>query len=296
MKKRILLFTILALITFNLSAKENLTFKQNVFYLPTVQSLDFSEQSTSYSFHYSPVRLLDSDLLTSFFVDFFTDILVTACVVNNVIVSFDDYPYANSNKYIFFPDFSTSNSVGEPVANAQKKWFRGTVDTALFTIPKYDIVGSETKFECYLWKFFGPIFEYTSYSDFDLSSIDKEDLSIRDLYEEDGFFRLGGQIAIFQFNPISLLFSTSWIHGFTKSNNYFDSVSCGIVARSYPFDPVLLEWRLNFFDYFDYFIFESHFEFGVMINRFEIFGAWKSIIVDEKTYTDGFSLGLKVHF
>ena len=246
--------------------------------------------------------------------DFFTELLVEIMtgvwLVNNITVSFQPYPYAAEGKYLMFGDFGASSNFEaayeskdssfekniEPSETVKTRVFRFAADTSLFWMDGFDI-GNESRFEGYLFKFFGPVFENTLYcKNASLFGVNGNDA---------GNLRLGGELALIQTNMISAAFVIQWDHWYGSVKA--DGVNFGFIVRSYPIKPLLLEWRPQFHclteNAQDLFMFESILEVGFMVWRnFEVFASWRHIDTRQykswfnNTFYNGISAGIRVHF
>ncbi|MBQ3980571.1 MAG: hypothetical protein II631_00800, partial [Treponema sp.] len=76
----------------------------------------------------------------------------------------------------------------------------------------------------------------------------------------------------------------------------------GLIAKSYPVDPILIEWRGTIQSLYDKYdvgtIYESHLEVGAMVApRVEAYGAWKythNPLLNVKGH--GAAIGAKIHW
>lgn len=200
-------------------------------------------------------------------------------------------------------DYYETESSSTPYA---AKSYRYAVDTSIFVnYANITTCGLEGRFEGYIWKFFGPYIEFKRvWPDFNAN------INIDTLAYGYGDFRLGFQFSIFHSNPFSLAYFMTWDHlyGEMKGNG----AVFGLIVRSYPVKPLLLEWRGDIVtdanleskgDFVssssDRIAFESHLEAGVMIasSRAELFAYWNYCYEDyEKIETNGFGGGIRVHF
>ena len=218
-----------------------------------------------------------SSLCADIFLDFFTDICCSFMeliwIDNHFDMEFDDYPYANSNEYIInYGVLSESEPV--PVVSSGK-FYRFTFETGAFFFPANSLIGNETRAEGYIYKFFGPVFENIVYTD--IKSIGSQNAPAT------GNLKLGGTFNLLNLNPINIAMNCQWSYwyGQEKANG----IVLGLIVRSYPVKPFMLEWRGNMqlldttnnSDQSDSWIFESHLETGVMTGRLESYGAWKYI-------------------
>ena len=236
-----------------------------------------------------------SDMIFEFMGDLCCSFLELLWLESHMNCSFDEYPYANGNKYIIHQDFLSTTEDDYFNMDFDDKFYRFTFETGIFSLPELNYFGSETRIEGYIYKFFGPVFEnliFTKGSFFDGSSNDNLI----------GNLRLGGTFNLVNFNPINIAINVQWTHWYGAATN--NGVTFGIIARSYPVKPLMLEWRgnwqildkTNYNSDSDPCIFESHLEAGIMSGRIEIFAAWKYIYDGYKEInTHGASLGVKLH-
>ena len=224
------------------------------------------------------IKQLKGDSLGESIMEFIFDIIL----INGIITSYDEYPY-NDGNFIRF---------GEDIGVAKNHWF--TVETGLFSFPTLGINGNETRFTGYAFKMFGPVIENQLWGNLDsIMAKDSEGLC--------GNLKIGGEVAVFQTNPVSVGLLCEWTMLYGGNENPKNGVLLGTVIRSYPAKPVLLQWRFHvglFPDDGDRSVYESHLEIGLMPNgRVEIYGAWKWIDNEFEGYNGhGFAFGGKVHF
>ena len=235
------------------------------------------------------------------------DILGLLWLVNNFTVSFDAYPYANG-KYLSFAELFGS----APDSVAYQDW-RFEIESNAFIFPK-KVWGNESRLEGILWKFIGPVIENTIYyptgewednNDFEEhpSELPPPEVAI-DIYDTGrkyaGNVRLGGQLSLWYTNPLSLAAYLQW-------SKWYGAIDCkgitfGLIAKSYPVDPILIEWRGTIQSLYDKYdvgtIYESHLEVGAMVApRVEAYGAWKythNPLLNVKGH--GAAIGAKIHW
>ncbi len=202
--------------------------------------------------------------------ELFLDLFFTMSLLNNWSISFDYYPYATSDYYI------DALSAGDTSEFPQKD-FRFNIEAAAIYHPNSMILSPEVRFEGYIFKFFGPIFENKNYFTFGEQQFYK------------GNLRLGGQIAVIQSFIFSMGVSCQWsyYYGAPAGFKNLSAVNWGIIFKSYPFKPIVLEYRINITDLLGQSpikdiicdpntMFESHLELGIMLNSpFEIYTAWR---------------------
>lgn len=242
---------------------------------------------------------------------FFTDLFVSLWLLDNIFVTFDDYPYADG----FYLNFFTPNTLNPNIlknenssqndnsgaiedsdiiipVGKKEQFYRFDLETGVFCFPSQKRFGNETRFEGYIWKFFGPVFENDIYSEKIFSNSQKDFV---------GNVRLGGQLSLFHSNLFDVSFFVQWSYFYGTYTN-LGGVNCGFIIRSYPMKPILLETRFNIQDFFDnpaenYF--ECHIELGIELNSpCEVYVAWK--LIEDFIFTDdifsGFAFGIKYNF
>lgn len=253
--------------------------------------------------------------------ELFANIFFLGWFVSNGYVEFDTYPYANG-KYLIFPGFTDEeedasgetyyyydeNGQEQVVATSESSYkaYRFELQAGAFNFFVYDsnsgalsnLYGTEVRFEGFIWKFFGPVFEYSVYSSKPLGS---EEIAI-----DFTNLRLGGQISIIHSNWFDWSFFIQWEHW---SNPYSDTYtvqngySVGSIIRCYPVKPLMIEWRNAFhsldentYDQED--LWTSVLEVGFMLNsRWELYGDWKYFIYEYQGLEgNAFSGGVKIHW
>lgn len=219
--------------------------------------------------------------------DFFGDIFAILWLADNLGVTFDDYPYSDGRYLNFFTPnvfsfgeefyFDDSDESGNfenpefenPPKKNKEQSYRFALETGIFYFPGQNVFGNESRFEGYIWKFFGPVFENTLYANKDSFSDFSENFC--------GNLRLGGQLSLIHSNFFDTSFFMQWTYWYGK-NIDLSGFNFGFIVRSYPMKPALFEWRCNFqcFDYTDSIIFDSHLELGIELNSpLEVYVAWK---------------------
>lgn len=288
------LFVCLALLVMgaNLSA-------QQIF--PLSSSTGYGSARSTGSHYYSST----GDLFTELILDLITGVWF----VNNALVTFEPYPYAAEGKYLVFGDLNAeSNFSSSYISEGQEleateeaepvktRVFRFAADTGMFWMNGLS-VGNETRFEGYLFKFIGPIVENTLYC--------KTPEQFGQNGNDAGNLRLGAEFAIFQTNMLSGAFFIEWDHWYGSLKA--DGVALGLIARSYPIKPLMIEWRGMVHDFNkneqDICIWESILEVGFMAWRnIEVFASWRHLDAMECPYffegsrSDGVTAGVRVHF
>lgn len=209
----------------------------------------------------------------SIILDIFLDIFDELWIFTHVNAEYDTAPYANRKDYIIY----TQNTA------AASKFYRFQFENGFFYFPGYNTVGNETRIEGIAYKFFGPVIE----------NIVLPDLT--------GNVRVGLTLNIINFNLLNLAFILEWTHWYGPKN--LDGLCEGIIIRSYPVKPLIIEYRGNWQSIFNdgystnECIFESHLETGFMVGRHEeIYLAWKYFNNGYKNVTrHGISTGFKYH-
>lgn len=219
-------------------------------------------------------------------VDLIVEILGYLWGYNNLGVTYDAYPYATSPRYMCF-----EATAGYFDPSFPDHFWRFGLDTSYF----YDIglwMGNSVRLEGFLWKFFGPIVELNTYFNTD----EENPFLANSGYK--GNIRVGGTFSLIQTNPVSALFYMQWNHYINIPIE--NSLDVGFIIRSYPFKPVLIEWRVNwqFPKEFEKSLFESHLEVGAMVTGpLEVFAAWNFKNYPAFNYKGhGFETGVRVHF
>lgn len=239
---------------------------------------------------------------TSSLGDLLAEVFIDMWFVNTVLVTFDDYPYANGS-YIrlgsMMPTdtdiFSEYDDESKPKVN---QYYRFAVDTSFFFLPGL-MVGNETRFEGMLWKFFGPIFQIDTFTTTDSFSGNREFKSL------DTNLQLGLELSIVQTNPFALYWAFCWQRIQYRDLPVSSGISLQLIARSYPASPVLIEWRgtiafmmLNGKPYSPKFNWESHLEIGMMMRGpLEVFAAWRYFAYEDLgAPANGVEIGVRYHF
>lgn len=239
------------------------------------------------------------------FAELVFDILFSVWLYDLFVVTWDDYPYADG-KYINFLDVETGiNAMMDDelpgsqssVVGVRGKPYRFVLDAGFTSFPEANKYAGEARFEGYIWKFFGPVFEVLSISDDPLSVTSPEDAYIN--------LKLGGQFSLLQSNFLSASFHMQWTHwyGLGETWDCNNGMTLGMILRSYPVKPIVLEWRFNWHDLYstsygpERTLFESHLEMGVVLDSpLEIYGAWKYISNENDGKTlNGFAAGIRYH-
>lgn len=267
MKKFILVACILASLRVNISA---LSFPSDVL------SSSFSEKNTLSPLGFSSRAANDSDTSESLFAELLA-FLIIACGVgyywlNNV--RFFDYPYEDDDfvspadgKYIVRGTLS-GLSFTDPGYNRS----RFSLDTSLVYLHGFGM-GNETRFEGLLFPYAGPCFENLALCNFKKGDFDFTKKGLRDN------LRIGGEISLFQTNILSAYFIIQYATWFGNDfSDYKNGCNVGILLRSYPIKPLVIEWRFNAENFpHEFMVMESDLHLGLMIRRYEFFAAWKML-------------------
>lgn len=250
--------------------------------------------------------------------DAISDLFFMAWCLDNFLVKFDAYPYASGDKYVslteWIPDVSASyefdlgdsddeDFIESAIMLSQQtnryKAYRFELQLGAFAFPTQErnggmVCGMEARVEGFAWKFFGPVFEYTVYSDSTHRYFEPNYLSSN--------LRLGIQFSIIHWN----YFDWSWYLQWTRWDgdiNHFEAsngIAFGSIVRMYPNKPVLLEWRYSIQDptMDENYIFQSDLELGIMlVGRSQMYVDWR--YVDDQYHGglyNGVAAGLKWHF
>ncbi|MBR1403288.1 MAG: hypothetical protein IJ558_03855 [Treponema sp.] len=174
---------------------------------------------------------------------------------------------------------------------------RFTFDTSLVYLHGFGF-GSELRFEGLFFPYVGPYFENLV-----LCNPKNGDSDV----SHDGFrdnVKIGGQLSLLQTNIFSatlIVLYTNWL-----TEHFADfkrGCNVGFLLRSYPIRPLVIEWRFGWQLYSgDFQVSESDFHVGYMLNRYELFASFKSLMFlnteDDDFFDDfyGLSLGARVYF
>lgn len=237
-----------------------------------------------------PAYYHDFSTADSFF-ELFIDLFFFLSVENNLLATFDYYPYATSNYYVQFLAYQPEEY--------PMRWMRFNIDAGATYHPGSLLIEPNLRFEGYLFKFFGPIFENNNYIDF------------QNFNFYSGNFKLGLEYAILQTFIMSLSFSLQWNHYYGGTDlSPLNGLTYGIHLKSYPIKPLVLDYHFYITDFFDQrrhesapvcdteFVFESILEAGVMLGGpVELYGNWKYIRDGlRQEIGHNFGLGLKYYF
>ena len=238
------------------------------------------------------------------FVDVFSDICCTVLeflwLDNHLNMEFDEYPYANGSKYIIYDGLLSDTEIEDVDVSYNGKFYRFTLESGAVYFPEHSIIGNETRVEGYAYKFFGPIIENTLYFG-NAGSNNSNYYSQNDILR--GNLRIGGTFNFVNFNIINVAANFQWTYWY--GSEFHNGINTGVIIRSYPFKPVLIEWRgnwqvldtTNYHSETDPCILESHLELGFMAARYEAYAAWKYIYDGYlNTQDSGVAIGVKVHF
>ena len=238
------------------------------------------------------INIDNNNLISNFF--------VALWALDNIGVSFDDYPYADG-KYLNFEvseifedsedSESAENAENSSEEKAKEQFYRFSLGTGFFYYPSTKLFGNENRFEGYIWKFFGPVFESTSFA---------QDCFGSEAFSFSGNLKLGGQISIIHSNYFDLSNFLQW--SYIYGNSIKASGICfGFILRSYPVNPILLEWRVSVQNFFvtEETILESHLELGIELSSpvelYVNYRYYNDCIFTNST-SNGFSCGVKYNF
>ena len=232
----------------------------------------------------SHISASEDQSLGGILIEAFIDVMEQFWIDSHIHADFDEAPYATRKYYIGYNE--------NP--GADEKFYRFQFETGFFYFPYSQSLGNESRIEGIVWKFFGPVFEHVIYTD-------AGQAFRRGRIPVDGNLRLGLTWNIINFNIINLAYNLQWT--FWYGSRVLHGLCEGLILRSYPIKPLLIEYRANwqhiFTDGYDNgsHMFESHLEVGFMVGkREELFGAWKYF---KNGYTGsrlhGFSTGVRFH-
>ena len=294
MKRLFFILILLSTFTFSLAAESLFLYENNA--ASTIQLTAAKPNRPGYESEKSqkPNRPGSSDsrknrdddtTIGSIFFDILFEIFDQIWIFSHINADYDYAPYASRDSYI---DFKSDEDDVD-------KFYRYTFETGLFFFPQDLTIGNESRIEGITYKFFGPVFENTIFTDLrTISNASRPWLQ--------GNLRLGGQLNLVNFNVINIAFNLQWTHWYGLAN--IDGMCLGFTLRSYPIEPLLIEWRVNWQDYISVekcndfsAYFESHLELGFMTGKVsEVYAAWKYI--NDRYYgirKNGFATGVKIH-
>lgn len=262
-------------------------------------------------FGYTLVSSRHSTSVAESFFDMFVELMAEIWAIQTIYVSYDDYPYASDGKYIHFtnlekavaamigPQFSVTpdGTNGEyGLIPPKDQFYRFALDTSFFVFPNKTI-GNQTRFEGIIWKFFGPMVQFDTSTNFSLFTDSNKPIELNTN------LLLGLQFSILQYSPFSLYWTFCWNRTQLGGDETLNGIAFQVIARSYPCRPILLEWRGTVREIFDkhskeYTILESHLELGVMVaGPLEVFGAWRyeATVSPTTIESNGFEIGARYH-
>lgn len=238
-----------------------------------------------------------------FLLEIFVDLVVVIAVETNEHVLFDDFPYANSDFFIQYDDINDDFENSDDIDSTKIK------NITYDNLSRYDIGVNMTylpdsvtfvpnfRFDGYFYKFFGPVVEASNFINFNHYT------------PFFGNVKLGFEISTFQ----SFIFNWSWNFDWVAyyGEEFTQGANLGFIIKSYPFEPLVLEYRLNYSILDNYFgdtswayldptyAVESYLEIGVMIDNspLEAYVGWKYLYDGPAQIDDhGFTVGAKYHF
>lgn len=294
MKK--LLYTILTLTLFfsssNLFAKG---FNDAVEDAIQIEGPNYNKRPVSDSSSHSDTC---TESLCDAFCDACTSEVVTMWVELMSMTRFRQYPFANGNDYHWYHSIPNSQSGGiqaAPLGN--DKFTRWSISDAPFYMGNNGISwGNDFRFDGMILCI-GPYIENMTFNN-------KDD---NDRYaQKNGNLRIGGQIAIFQSDPLSASLICQWSHWYGDAHEALQNqngVSYGFQLQNFAVKPFHLDWRflISNFDK-SIVIYDSVASAGFLTGRFEIFAGWKYLRVgsssNAKAYTswNGVTAGARVYF
>src|SRR5574344_48259 len=208
--------------------------------------------------------------------DSLTELLIQLIAIgwfyNNFTARYTAYPYADGGKYIVFN--SSTLAGASPMSENTTRMSRFSADTSAVWLGELGF-GNESTFEGFLAAGLGPYFQNLIVNDSSNNST--------------GNVRLGGQISLFQTNPLSLALILQWSHfyGAAAQSLPQNGFAYGAVFRSYPFNPLVFEWRISAQDFSDNVaITDSNLQAGFMLERFEVFAAWRAMWIGNDERND----------
>lgn len=293
MKKALVLICILFSLRTSLSASD-ITFGKKAFSASLMSSSPFSSLSFKNSSYDDDVETAE-DLFGTFVILVIIGIGIAYYWLNTV--QFFDYPYdensspADGNYVtrgyldgIFYKDPGFNRS-------------RFSLDSSLVYLHGFGL-GNETRFEGLLFPYIGPYFENLALYNFQSGKYDFSERGVRDN------LKIGGQLSLIQSNLLItnlLVQYTSWYS--PQFDFLHKGCAVGILLRSYPVKPLVIEWKLSSQNYpHSFTVFESDFHLGVMRKDYEVFASWKLLSFsnsEDESFGDDFSgltLGLRKYF
>ena len=225
------------------------------------------------------------------------ELLLTGLILG-LITTAAGYYYFNTVQFQDFPyqpygdgNYVVRGTIEEFLyTDAGRNRNRFSLGTSLVYLNELGI-GNESTFEGLFFPYFGPYFENLA------------------LYSREGFcdnIKLGGQLSLLQTNLLSINFLALYTSWFGQGMEDFrNGYGLGLVLRSYPIKPLVVEWKFNFQNYsHDFEVFESNLQAGFMLSRYEFFAAWKVLSFSNTSKNNachfgnfhGFTIGTRVYF
>lgn len=206
-----------------------------------------------------------------------------------------DYPYQTNGNLSFFNGKYVVDTVEQSWLYSNKSRF--SLDSSALCLHGFGF-GNETRFEGLVFPLAGLCVENLVVKDFGKNSWSSDGNDLADN------LKIGLQLSIIQtdFLSASLLIQYSKWYG-TNMNSLYRGRGASFILRSYPVKPIVLEWKVGWQNYHGHFrVYESDLHLGVMLKRFEIFAAWKTLDFSKREKfpnlddVHGVSLGVRTYF
>ena len=206
-----------------------------------------------------------------------------------------DYPYQTNGNLSFFNGKYVVDTTEQGWLYSNKSRF--SLDSSALCLHGFGF-GNETRFEGLVFSLAGLCVENLVVKDFGKNAWSSDGNDLADN------LKIGLQLSIIQtdFLSASLLIQYSKWYG-TNMNSLYRGCGASFILRSYPVKPIVLEWKVGWQNYHGHFrVYESDLHLGVMLNRFEIFAAWKTLDFSKREKfpnlddVHGISLGVRTYF
>ena len=211
-------------------------------------------------------------------------------------VRFFDYPYCENSSPADGNYITRGSLEGLTFTNPGFNRTRFAFDSSLVFLNRFGL-GNETRFEGLLFPYIGPYFENLALYNFQSGDFDYTQKGLRDN------LRTGGQLSLLQTNILSVNFLVQYATWFGKDfDDFKNGVAVGILLRSYPINPLVLEWKACVQDFGDFSFFDWDLHLGIMREAYEYFVALKFWGVSdsqddfENDASIGMSLGFRRYF